>query len=221
MKKDPLHKAGCRLACQLRALGASGGRRGALSDLCVVRGRLATLAAPTKDRLVTTMHRGGSKRVGQQQEDLANKEGAQPHETAFILRMHAACWRLREAWPREGPGFVQGVGGSGRPGKGPVGGAVTVGPSRQRSGSDGARPRESVAVRKGWAQATSNPNPDEQAPCVRPQGPGGPARAYRYRLALRRPYRYRYRRWVRVDGGRGVPWVGLARVRARKGLYSL
>ena len=25
----------------------------------------------------------------------------------------------------------------------------------------------------------------------RPQGPGGPARAYRYRLALRRPYRYR------------------------------
>ena len=37
-----------------------------------------------------------------------------------------------------------------------------------------------------------------------PQGPGGPARAYRYRLALRRPYRYRYRRWVRVDGGRGV-----------------
>eukprot|EP00964_Phaeocystis_antarctica_P043451 scaffold24935_cov63-Phaeocystis_antarctica.AAC.4 len=62
-------------------------------------------------------------------------------------------------------GFMQGVGGSGRPGKGPVGGAVTVGPSRQRSGSDGARPRESVAVRKGWAQATSNPNP-EQAPCV-------------------------------------------------------
>ena len=45
----------------------------------------------------------------------------------------------------------------------------------------------------------------------RPQGPGGPARAYRYRLALRRPYRYRYRRWVRVDGGRGVPWVGLTR----------
>ena len=43
----------------------------------------------------------------------------------------------------------------------------------------------------------------------RPQGPGGPARAYRYRLALRRPYRYRYRRWVQVDGGRGVPWVGL------------
>ena len=36
----------------------------------------------------------------------------------------------------------------------------------------------------------------------RPQGPGGPARAYRYRLALRRPYRYLYRRWVRVDGGR-------------------
>ena len=28
---------------------------------------------------------------------------------------------------------------------------------------------------------------------VGPQGPGGPARAYRYRLALRRPYRYRYR----------------------------
>ena len=28
-------------------------------------------------------------------------------------------------------------------------------------------------------------------PVVRPQGPGGPARAYRYRLALRRPYRYR------------------------------
>ena len=26
---------------------------------------------------------------------------------------------------------------------------------------------------------------------LRPQGPGGPARAYRYRLALRRPYRYR------------------------------
>ena len=26
---------------------------------------------------------------------------------------------------------------------------------------------------------------------TRPQGPGGPARAYRYRLALRRPYRYR------------------------------
>ena len=26
---------------------------------------------------------------------------------------------------------------------------------------------------------------------IRPQGPGGPARAYRYRLALRRPYRYR------------------------------
>ena len=25
----------------------------------------------------------------------------------------------------------------------------------------------------------------------RPQGPGGPARAYRYRLALRRPYCYR------------------------------
>ena len=78
---------------------------------------------------------------------------------------------------------------------------------------------------------------------IRPQGPGGPARAYRYRLALRRPYRYRYRPqgpgeparasatvwryrtatglWVRVDGGRGVPWVGLARVRARKGPYSL
>ena len=27
--------------------------------------------------------------------------------------------------------------------------------------------------------------------CARPQGAGGPARAYRYRLALRRPYRYR------------------------------
>ena len=56
---------------------------------------------------------------------------------------------------------------------------------------------------------------------VRPQGPGGPARAYRYRLALRRPYRYRHRyparrpyryRWVRVDGVaeacRGLGWFG-------------
>ena len=30
-------------------------------------------------------------------------------------------------------------------------------------------------------------------PLPRPQGPGGPARAYRYRLALGRAYRYRYR----------------------------
>ena len=44
---------------------------------------------------------------------------------------------------------------------------------------------------------------------TRPQGPGGPARAYRYRLALRPPYRYRHRyparrpyryRWVQADG---------------------
>ena len=34
------------------------------------------------------------------------------------------------------------------------------------------------------------PLPSKDAPS-RPQGPGGPARAYRYRLALRRPYRYR------------------------------
>ena len=44
----------------------------------------------------------------------------------------------------------------------------------------------------------------------------------RYRLALRRPYRYRYRRWVRVDvvaeACRGLGWVGLALVRAREGM---
>eukprot|EP00964_Phaeocystis_antarctica_P121100 scaffold84802_cov42-Phaeocystis_antarctica.AAC.1 len=58
-------------------------------------------------------------------------------------------------------------------------------------------------------------------PRRRPQGPGGPARAYRYRFALRRPYRYRNRysarrpyryRWVRVDGVaeacRGLGWFG-------------
>ena len=45
---------------------------------------------------------------------------------------------------------------------------------------------------------------------ARPQGPGEPALAYRYRLALRRPYRYRYRPvgaggwWPR----RAVGWVG-------------
>ena len=37
---------------------------------------------------------------------------------------------------------------------------------------------------------------------VGPQGPGGPARAYRYRLALRRPYRSSNRRWARMDGVR-------------------
>ena len=48
----------------------------------------------------------------------------------------------------------------------------------------------------------------------RPQGPGGPARAYRYRLALRRPYRTASAAtgWVRVDGVaevcRGFGWLG-------------
>ena len=39
--------------------------------------------------------------------------------------------------------------------------------------------------------ATAASGPWESA--SRPQGPGGPARAYRYRLALGRAYRYRYR----------------------------
>ena len=48
----------------------------------------------------------------------------------------------------------------------------------------------------------------------RPQGPGGPARAYRYRLALRRSYRTASAAtgWVRVDGVaevcRGFGWLG-------------
>ena len=45
----------------------------------------------------------------------------------------------------------------------------------------------------------------------------------RSRLALRRPYRYRYRRWVRVDGGR-VPsraWLGDRTFRVRFGFAPL
>ena len=57
----------------------------------------------------------------------------------------------------------------------------------------------------------------------RPQGPGGPARAYRYRLALRRPYAT-----ASAATGAGCGWmvwprraVGLVgRVRAREGLAS-
>ena len=48
---------------------------------------------------------------------------------------------------------------------------------------------------------------------IRPQGPGGPAWAYRYRLALRRPYRYRQQQqpalgtdgWCSAPGAR---WAG-------------
>ena len=40
-------------------------------------------------------------------------------------------------------------------------------------------------------------------------GPGLPL-PFSAETSLPLSYRYRYRRWVRVDGGRGVPWVGLA-----------
>ena len=67
------------------------------------------------------------------------------------------------------------------------------------------RPLPCTCFRQGYAQpllSAQQPQEGYYAWSHRPQGPGGPARAYRYRLALRRPYRYLYRRWVRVDGGR-------------------
>ena len=97
----------------------------------------------------------------------------------------------------------------------------------QRVGSDATRlgpifaevaRRESTCSSKAQGGDLGLFGPGKMVPefdAARTQGPGGPARAYRYRLALRRPYRYRYRRWVRVSCGwmvaeacRGLGWFG-------------
>ena len=67
-----------------------------------------------------------------------------------------------------------------------------------------------------WA-ATGDARVARDDGCESVSAPGArwAGRAYRYRLALRRPYRYRYRRWVRVSCGwmvaeacRGLGWLG-------------
>ena len=68
---------------------------------------------------------------------------------------------------------------------------------RAAEGADCEAEAEVAALRAQGQRAGAiegHASPSKARQCcrpLRPQGPGGPARAYRYRLALRRPYRYR------------------------------
>ena len=94
----------------------------------------------------------------------------------------------------------------------------------QRVGSDATRlgpifaevaRRESTCSSKAQGGDLGLFGPGKMVPefdAARPQGPGGPARAYRYRLALRRPYRYRLPAcgcgWMVAEACRGLGWLG-------------